>query len=108
MINLKRIGLSPLPGPRVIAFNPDCLPNGGSASLALYTYYIAAKMEVADAIRKLVAGGAVQEYHVGSRGLKRYSLDELQNLLTFWSNLADDALNGGSSIKVRRAAPCDV
>lgn len=110
---LKKIPAAYPPGSYKVAFNPEYVPGSNGtgypqAMLELYTYYMQCKFEVAEAIRKLVAGGAVQEYHVGSRGLKRYSLDELQNLLKFWSNLADDALSGGSAIKVRRAAPCDV
>lgn len=109
-MNLKRIGLSPLPATVRVAFNPDLRTNGTvpSTPIELYTYYIQCKMDVAAAIQKLIAGGAVQEYHVGSRGLKRYGLKELQDLFEFWSNLADDALCGGSAIKVRRASPCDI
>ena len=90
--------------PYSVAFNPILLPVGTFS----YAYYLQLKFEVTEAIRKLISGGAVAEYHVGSRGLKRYTLGELQDLLKFWSNMADDALNGGSAIKAKRGVPCDV
>jgi hypothetical protein len=62
---------------------------------------------VATAIQNALASG-VQSYHIGSRSLSRYSLAELQNMLTFWITRANDALNGGSSARVRRGSPCDV
>jgi hypothetical protein len=60
------------------------------------------------AMQKALASGVV-EYHVGSRGLKRFTLGELQSLLTFWQNAVNDAAMGPSSaIQSRRAIPCDV
>jgi len=51
----------------------------------------------------------VFEYHIGSRGLKRYSLKELEAVIQFWSNAAADAALGTySAIQCRRAVPCDV
>lgn len=73
-----------------------------------YGYCIMCRNEVAEAIRKAVASG-VASYHVGSRGLQRFTLSELQDLLTFWTNAANDALLGvSSSIQSRRGVPCDV
>jgi hypothetical protein len=64
---------------------------------------------VALALQRAVQSGVV-EYHIGSRGLKRFSLKELQDLLVFWTNAANDAASGlmGSAIQTRRAVPCDV
>ena len=72
-------------------------------------YCLTARYEVAQAIRKAVASGVV-EYHIGSRGLKRFTLKELQDLFAFWSNAANDAAaeGVGSAIQSRRAVPCDV
>jgi hypothetical protein len=52
----------------------------------------------------------VVEYHVGSRGLKRFTLSDFQHAFEFWSNAANDALVAGlgSAIQSRRAVPCDV
>ena len=62
-----------------------------------------------DAIQKVLSSGA-QEYHIGSRGLKRLSLENLRNLLEFWSNAsAAISPNGSTSaIQTRRGVPCDV
>ena len=63
---------------------------------------------VLEAMGKALASGVV-EYHVGSRGLRRFTLKELQDLLTFWQNAANDAAQGPmSAIQSRRAVPCDV
>jgi len=72
-------------------------------------YCLIARSEVAEALRKAVASGVV-EYHIGSRGLKRFTLKELQDLFAFWSNAANDAaaVGLGSAIQSRRAVPCDV
>ena len=61
------------------------------------------------AIQKVLSSGA-QEYHIGSRGLKRLSLEDLRNLLEFWSNAsAAISPNGSTSaIQTRRGVPCDV
>ena len=64
--------------------------------------------EVAEALRKAVNSG-VASYNVGSRGLTRFSIPDLQALLTFWTNAANNALLGFSSaIQCRRGVPCDV
>jgi hypothetical protein len=72
-----------------------------------YDYCIMCRNEVAEALRKAVASG-VASYHVGSRGLVRFSIADLQGLLTFWTNAANDAALGvSSSIQSRRGVPCD-
>ena len=61
------------------------------------------------AIQKVLSSGA-QEYHIGSRGLKRLSLEDLRKLLEFWSN-ASAAISPNatvSAIQTRRGVPCDV
>ena len=60
------------------------------------------------ALNRALESGVV-EYHIGSRGLKRFTLKELQDYLTFWLNRQNDAALGiaGSSIQSRRAIPCD-
>jgi hypothetical protein len=73
-----------------------------------YDYCIACRLEVSEAMRKAMQSG-VAEYHVGSRGLKRYTLKELQDLYAFWTHEA--STNEGdpaSSIKCKRGIPCDV
>jgi hypothetical protein len=72
-------------------------------------YCLTARYEVAEAIRRATASGVV-EYHVGSRGLRRFTLEELTKLYAFWSNACNDALMEGlgSAIQSRRAVPCDV
>ena len=73
-----------------------------------YEYCILMRDATLAAINKLLRSG-VQEYHVGSRGLKRLSLKDLQDFLKFWINAANDAALGYSSaIQTRRAVPCDV
>jgi hypothetical protein len=73
-----------------------------------YDYCIIRRDAVVAAMDAVLASG-VEEYHAGSRGLKRLSLKDLQNLLVFWTNAANDAALGFSSaIQTRRAVPCDV
>jgi hypothetical protein len=72
-----------------------------------YTYCVQMQLLVANAIKAALSSG-VQEYHVGSRGLKRYTLAELQSMLDYWIARANDALWGGSSMKCKRGVPCDV
>jgi hypothetical protein len=73
-----------------------------------YAYCIMCRNEVAEALRRAVSSG-VASYNIGSRGLARFSLHDLQDLLTFWTNAANDALLGVSSaIQCRRGVPCDV
>jgi hypothetical protein len=87
-----------------ISFWPVVVNPGGFT----YEFAILCRDEVVVALRKAIAGGTV-EYHVGSRGLKRFTLKELQDLLVFWNNAAADAALGVSSaIQTRRAIPCDV
>lgn len=71
-------------------------------------YCIERRDAVVAAIDRAVESG-VAEYHIGSRGLKRFTLKELTDLLHFWMNAANDAAMGvaGSSIQSRRAIPCD-
>lgn len=73
-----------------------------------YDYCIAMRDAVVAAMNKVLTSG-VEEYHVGSRGLKRLSLPDLQDLLVFWVNAANDAALGiTSAIQTRRGVPCDV
>jgi hypothetical protein len=72
-----------------------------------YAFCIMMRDMVATAIQAALKSG-VQEYHVGSRGLKRYALPDLQNMLEYWIARANDALWGGSSMKCKRGVPCDV
>jgi hypothetical protein len=73
-----------------------------------YDYCIQMRDATLAAMQRVLSSN-VQEYHVGSRGLKRLSLSDLQNLLTFWMNAANDAALGAySGIQSRRAVPCDV
>ncbi len=73
-----------------------------------YDYCIYMRNLASDAIVKALNSGTY-EYHVGSRGLKRFTLRELQDMLGFWSNAAADAALGTySAIQTRRAVPCDV
>ena len=101
---------------------PPADPRGGTSTTTItfwpvpegtqpidLTYCLTAKWEVAEAIRRATASGVV-EYHIGSRGLRRFTLKELQDLYAFWSNAANDAAVAGmgSAIQSRRAVPCDV
>ena len=61
--------------------------------------------EILVAMSKALASGVV-EYHVGSRGLKRFTLKELQDLLIFWTNQLQAEIMG-SGIIVRRGIPTD-
>jgi hypothetical protein len=73
-----------------------------------YDICIQMRDSVLAAMQAALASGVV-EYHVGSRGLKRFTLKELQDLLSFWQNAANDAALGpASAIQSRRAVPCDV
>jgi hypothetical protein len=72
-----------------------------------YAFCIRMRNMVADAIEAALKSG-VLSYHVGSRGLQRYSLADLQSMLDYWITKANDALTGGSSIKCKRGVPCDV
>ena len=88
---------------KVVLPIPPTIPSGDWT----YEFCIYARNCVAQAILAAVNSG-VWEYHVGSRGLKRYSLSELQDMLGFWSNAAADAALGTySAIQCRRAVPCD-
>jgi hypothetical protein len=59
-----------------------------------------------EAIRKALSSGTL-EYHIGSRGLKRYPLIDLYKMLDYWREQVDDILAGGTSIKSRRVIPND-
>jgi hypothetical protein len=69
------------------------------------TTCLAMKQSIIDAMTKLLNSG-VAEYHVGSRGLKKFSFKELQDMLTFWTNMEVMAA-WGSGIVARRAMPTD-
>lgn len=94
------------PAARLTAVNwwPIVIRRGGYP----YDFCILMRDEVLAAIQRALKSGVV-EYHVGSRGLKRFTLGELQDALEFWIRSADDAALGiSSAIQSRRAAPCDV
>ena len=57
------------------------------------------------AMDKALATGVV-EYHVGSRGLKRFTLKELMDLLAWWTRQKEIAI-WGSGIIARRSVPTD-
>jgi hypothetical protein len=59
-----------------------------------------------EAIRKALSSG-VKKYNIGSRGLERYSLDDLYKMLDYWREQVDDIKGGGTSIKCRRITPSD-
>lgn len=61
--------------------------------------------QVLEAMQKALVSGVV-EYKVGSRGLKRFTMKELQDLLGFWLNQLEAATWGGS-IVARRSVPTD-
>jgi hypothetical protein len=89
---------------RTLAPWETVMPLGGWT----YAYCVERRDAVVAALDKVLASG-VQEYHIGSRGLTRLSLKDLQDLLVFWTNAANNAALGYSSaIQSRRAAPCDV
>jgi hypothetical protein len=54
---------------------------------------------------KLLSTG-VSEYHVGSRGVKKFTLKELQDILAWWQWQLQTAMVG-SSIIAKRAIPTD-
>jgi hypothetical protein len=107
MLSMSRpVGLSPLPSLKLAQVNfwDISYPRGGFP----YDICILKRDAVLAAMDKVLASG-VEEYHVGSRGLKRLSLKDLQDLLKFWTNAANDAALGiSSAIQSRRAVPCDV
>jgi hypothetical protein len=72
-------------------------------------YCLEAIAEVHEALRRAASSGVVS-YNVGSRGLVRYSIPDLKELLAVWKDELQNAyLAGmGSSIQSRRAVPCDV
>lgn len=61
--------------------------------------------QVQECMRELLSTG-VSEYHVGSRGVKKFTLKELQDLLAWWQWQLQTATIG-SSIIARRAIPTD-
>lgn len=61
---------------------------------------------ILQAMSKAISSG-VAEYHVGSRGLKRFTLKELTDLLAFWKQQELLTANGGSSMMARRGVPTD-
>lgn len=72
------------------------------------TPYLCQEMidQIMEAMQKALVSGVV-EYKIGSRGLKRFTMKELQDLLGFWLNQLEAAVWGGS-IVARRGVPCDV
>jgi hypothetical protein len=61
--------------------------------------------QILAAMSKALASGVVQ-YNVGSRGLRRFTLKELQDLLAFWTAQLEAAMMGGA-IVARRGIPTD-
>jgi hypothetical protein len=61
------------------------------------------------AIAKGLSSGTI-EYHIGSRGARRYDLDQYLKVLQFASNAAAAVGPDGtmSAIQSRRGVPCDV
>jgi hypothetical protein len=61
------------------------------------------------AINKGLSSGT-KEYHIGSRGLTRYDLDQYLKVLNYSRNAAASVSPDGSvsSIQSRRGVPCDV
>lgn len=78
-----------------------------SSLTRLYPPSLCQEMIVAtlEAMRRALASGTV-EYHIGSRGLKRFTLAELKDFLGFWNTMLDASIWGGS-IVARRAIPTD-
>jgi hypothetical protein len=70
---------------------------------ALCQEMIAATLQ---AMTKALSSGVVQ-YNVGSRGLRRFTLAELKDFLSFWNTMLDASIWGGS-IVARRGIPTDV
>jgi hypothetical protein len=64
--------------------------------------------QILEAMKTALANGGVVEYHVGSRGLKRYSIGDLNNLLNGWTKRQESALFGQSGIITRRVMPMDI
>jgi hypothetical protein len=93
--------------PVPVNITPDYVWPPKSVTVLDYAYCIMMRDMVANAIQAALKSG-VAEYHVGSRGLKRYGLAELQSMLEYWIARANDALAGGSSMKCKRGVPCDV
>ena len=94
----------PVACPTTIGFWPlPVLPTG-----IPYSICIVRRDEAIAAYDRALKSGVV-EYHVGSRGLKRFTLKELLDAVNYWVNAANDAALGASSaIQSRRAIPCDV
>jgi len=65
-------------------------------------------LEIMQAMEKALATGVV-EYHIGSRGLKRFTLKELTDLLDWWRGEDIIALDPsiGRGMQARRAYPTD-
>lgn len=61
--------------------------------------------QIMQAMSKALVSGVV-EYKIGSRGLRRFSMKDLQDLLGFWLNQLEAAMYGGS-IVARRSIPTD-
>ena len=86
------------------------LPGTGGGSIVWTPVLIEeARAATLEALMKVLASG-VEEYHVGSRGLKRLSLEDLRKLLDYWTNAAAAVSPSGvvSAIQTRRGVPCDV
>lgn len=79
--------------------------NGGV--FYVLTPYLCQEMidQVLEAMQKALVSGVV-EYKVGSRGLKRFTMKDLQDLLGFWLNQLEASIWGGSII-ARRSIPTD-
>jgi hypothetical protein len=61
--------------------------------------------QIQDAMLLLLSTG-VAEYHVGSRGVKRFSMRDLNDLLQWWQ-WQSQTTETGSAIIAKRAVPTD-
>lgn len=98
----------PVPEPAAGTFIVTCLPLPASAIGIPLDVCIQQRDNAIAAFNNAI--NSSKSYHVGSRGLERYSIQDYLDAIKFWTNAANDALAGayGSSIQSRRAVPCDL
>jgi hypothetical protein len=85
---------------------PDYVWPAKAGTVFSYAHCLEMLEIVSKAIKAGITSG-VQSYNVGSRGLTRYSLPDLLAIQEYYVGKANDALWGGSSMKVKRGVPCD-
>lgn len=78
-----------------VVLTPEDIANMGAGSVV--------------AIQKGLSSGTI-EYHIGTRGARRYELEQYLKVLQFASNAAAAFGPDGSmsAIQTRRGVPCDV